>query len=129
MHRGVIHNRKRGTQVRDYSGLRFGNITPTDIDGYIEYHGRCHVLLELKLANAELPFGQRLALERLCDDLDLARPTIAIVASHGNVDGDIDAANATVAEVRYHGRWARKTGGRTVRDIAESFINWIDNAQ
>ena len=45
--RGVIHNRERGAQIRDYSGLRFGNITPTDIDGFMDFGGRVFVVFEL----------------------------------------------------------------------------------
>ena len=35
--RGVIQNRDRKKQIIDFSGLKYGKITPTDIDGLIEY--------------------------------------------------------------------------------------------
>jgi len=46
--KGVIHAPQRATQLRDYSGLLFGNITPTDIDGLIEYKNIGYVIIELK---------------------------------------------------------------------------------
>ena len=122
--RGKIRNREYATQVRDFSGLRFGNITPTDIDGLIEYHGKGYVFIETKHAEAELPFGQRLALERICDDLQKVKPTLIIVASH-DTDGDIDVAETTVTEIRFKGKWRQRDG--TTRQLIESFIRHLDN--
>lgn len=124
--RGEIRDQQLGAQVRDYSGLRFGQITPTDIDGYIEYHGRAHVTWELKYRDTELPYGQRLALERNCDDLNNTRPAIAIIASHDARRGEvIDGANAIATEVRFNGKWMR-IHGRTLGDVVEAFLRWID---
>jgi len=39
--RGKIEHRDRARQIRDFSNLRYGNITPTDIDGLIEYQNKC----------------------------------------------------------------------------------------
>lgn len=125
--RGIIRNRQYATQIRDFSGMRFGSITPTDIDGYIEYRGRCHVLIELKYGEARLPYGQKLALERLCDDLEQAKPTLAIIASHTCV-GDIDVAGATVTETRFHGKWYPREDGASVREMTERFIDWVKKA-
>jgi hypothetical protein len=124
--RGVIRNRQMATQVRDFSGLCFGNITPTDIDGYIEYKNRCHILIETKYGTAELPYGQRLALERMCDDLHKAKPTIAIIASHTST-GDIDVANALVSETRFKRKWIHKYDGMTVRQLVERFLEWVES--
>ena len=33
--RGKIRNRECAGQLKDFSGLRFGKITPTDIDGFV----------------------------------------------------------------------------------------------
>src|SRR5690242_9607104 len=41
----------------------------TDLDGLIEYHQLCYVLFELKYGDAIPPEGQRIALVRMCDDL------------------------------------------------------------
>ena len=44
--RGVIRNRQFAQQLRDFSGLRFGKITPTDIDGFMDFGDRLFVVLE-----------------------------------------------------------------------------------
>lgn len=106
--RGKIRHRDRAKQLRNFSGLQFGNITPTDIDAMIEYKNKRYFFLEIKKEGVELSYGQRLAYERLTDDLEKAgKPTIFIIASHTVDDckNDIDAANTLVREYRFKGEW------------------------
>ncbi len=124
--RGKIVNIARAKQVKDFTGLLFGNITPTDIDGLIEYHGKGYVLIELKLGDAVLPFGQRLALERLTDDLHTAhKPTLCIISRHEiyNPQNEIDVANSTVEEYRFKGKWKIPQSSLAVKDIIISFLD------
>lgn len=66
MDRGAIHNLERYKQLLDYSGLQFERkITPTDIDGFMEFDGKEFIFLEYKLKGKDLPWGQRLAYTRL----------------------------------------------------------------
>lgn len=123
--RGKIRNRQYANRVRDFSGLRFGNITPTDIDGMIEYKNICYVYIETKFESASLPNGQRLALERQCDDMSKVKPAIMIVASH-NTDGDIDVANTTVTEFRFRNAWHETQTTTTTKDLVTRFINWAE---
>ena len=123
--RGAIHNREYATQVKDYTGLRFGNITPTDIDGLIEYKDKAYVYIELKYKDAELPRGQRLALERQCDDMQRVKPTITIIASHSET-GDIDVANTTVTEYRFWGAWRTRDTTTTTYDLISKFFSWVE---
>ena len=102
MERGAVYNRELATQVRDFTGLRIGNITPTDIDGLIEYKNRGFVFIEAKRVGASLPYGQKLALQRLCDAL--SKPAILFVVEH-ETDGDIDFAKTTVREYYWKGQW------------------------
>jgi len=44
--RGTIRNATSALQLRDYSGLCWDRITPTDIDGLIDFGGRAFVLFE-----------------------------------------------------------------------------------
>ena len=120
--------REFATQIRNFSGLRWGNITPTDIDGCVDYHNKAWVLFELKYNGAELPFGQGLALERQCDDLQRVKPTLLIIASHTNEPpADIDAENAIVVKYRYNHKWTELENGKTVKAMLDEFFNWIDN--
>lgn len=124
--RGEIRNRKQAAQIRDFRGLRFGNITPTDVDGMIEYQNKAFVFIETKFQDAELPTGQKLALERVCDALERSgRPTLVIVASH-NSSEDIDMANTKVREFRWRYKWNIQHDPRTTRSLIEGFIRWIN---
>ena len=46
--RGAIMHAERAKQLNDFNGLQYGNITPTDIDGVIDYKDRAMVFLEIK---------------------------------------------------------------------------------
>jgi hypothetical protein len=103
--RGKIKNRQQVGRVVDFSGLRWGSITPTDIDGFIDFGGKKFVVFELKYGGAPLPKGQRLAIERLVDGLEKGGSrAIAFICTH-NDDGDIAAANAVITEYRLNGEW------------------------
>lgn len=127
--RGIITSPNRARQIRDFSGLLFGTITPTDIDGLIEYHGKAYIIIETKLSGAQRRDGQRLALERLTDDLQRAhRPSLCIIAVHNTEDASqsIDVANAITIEYRYKKRWHRPKKMYTVRETIETFLNTMD---
>jgi len=125
--RGVIRNRKYANQVYDFSGLRYGNITPTNSDMEIEYHNICWVFAEFKFENTELPFGQKLELERKCDDMQKTKPALGIIASHNTPEGeDINAANATVTQFRFKGVWHDPETITTTKQLVDRFISWVE---
>jgi hypothetical protein len=47
--RGVIRDVKYASEWRDYSGLCYGTITPTDLDGLIDFRNRLFILIEIKV--------------------------------------------------------------------------------
>lgn len=104
MLRGEAYNVGRATQVRDFTGLCFDAITPTDIDAFIDFGNRLFVFIEAKVHGAELPRGQRLALERLCDS-QRVRTFVLIVSHESPPQEPIDFAQASVVEYRYKRRW------------------------
>ena len=120
---GVIRNREYATRVRDFSGLRFGTITPTDLDGLIEYKDRGYVLIEVKYGETRLPDGQRLALERLCDDLQKTKPALLVIGSHHS-RGDIDVAQAVVTEYRYNTQWRERES--RIGPLVAGFLEYLD---
>ena len=124
--RGKIYNRDRSKQTYDFSGLCFGNITPTDIDMLIEYKNRAYVILEIKYGDAKLPAGQDLALTRLTDDLEHSgKSTLCIIASHetSNCNEDIDTAKTVVRSYRYKGHWWRDWGvSITSKELIDFFF-------
>lgn len=105
--RGVIRNRTAAQQLRDFSGLRYGRITPTDIDAYMEFGGQLFVFIEAKYGTAMLPRGQELALERLVDAIDNPpyRRAIALVVSHETQREDVSFADTRVTRYRWRGEW------------------------
>jgi len=107
--RGKIRNRKRAKQLRDFSGLRFGKITPTDIDAFLEFSDKLFVWIESKRVGASLPYGQKLALERVCDAVQEVRElAVVLVVEHDvSVEKDIDLAKARVRLVRRDKAWTR----------------------
>jgi len=124
--RGKIYNRDRAKQLIDFSGLIYGNITPTDIDGLIEYHNKGYVLMDTKYQDAICPHGQRLALERTTDDLTKSgKPTLCIISEHevDDPNEDIDMANTIVREFRWKGKWQKPKATRTTKMLVDWFIS------
>lgn len=124
--RGIINHRARAKQIRDFSGLLYEKITPTDVDGLIEYKNRAYVILEIKYGDAKLPAGQDLALTRLTDDLERSgKPTLCIVASHqtSNCNEDINVAKTVVRSYRYKGHWWGDWGvSVTSKELIDFFL-------
>jgi len=124
---GAITNYKRIKQVVDFTGLCQG-FTPTDIDGLIEFRDKAYVFIEIKTGNAPLPFGQKLAIERLVRDTGKEKKSIGIVASHNiyNSRMNIIAAECIVRNIYSSEdlQW-RDVHGICLRDCIRWFISQI----
>lgn len=90
--RGVYEHPIRGKQLLRFDGMRFlDSITPTDIDALIEVRNQIVVFFEAKLKDKEVPFGQKLALERLVRNAGKAgKHAIAIIGEHNITDPSED---------------------------------------
>lgn len=128
--RGVIYNRNRKKQINIFDKICYGKITPTDIDGLIEYHNKAYVIIEVKLENVDLPPGQHLAIERLIDDLERSgKPAIGIVSSHQIIDytRDVDVADTIVRQYRYKREWRNIWNIQIkTKDFTDYFISHLD---
>ena len=63
-----IINEARARQLMLFEGMgRRRNITPTDIDLFLEYSGRLFIIGEGKVVGKDLEKGQRQAFENLCN--------------------------------------------------------------
>lgn len=132
--RGTIQNEEYAKRIINFGGLRYGNITPTDIDGVIEYHDTHIVFFEFKYGEAPLPYGQRVALERIVNNCaNAGKQAILCVCRHNTPQGQqIDAANTPVSDVYvggsngFTGQWIDEQFGRTLKEICDAFlgINW-----
>lgn len=123
--RGAIRNHYRATQCNDFTGLLCARgITPTDIDGLMEFGDKVFILIETKHIGAHMPDGQRLAFERLVDALaSTGRHAIALVAEHDtDADYDIDVAGCRVVLYRHSGEWRTPRAPMTVRYAVDTFL-------
>ena len=122
-----IKNPYYAKQLIDFQGLELdGGIYPTDIDALIEYNDSEYILLEVKFEKAKVPYGQRLAIQRMVDDFTKAgKRAIALVAEHSGSDPRIPviAANCRVRELYYgeESRWRAPTHELSVREAVDDF--------
>lgn len=122
--RGKIRNREFASQLKDFSGLRFGRITPTDVDCACEHQDAVFWFVEIKHGGAKMPRGQRMFYERLCDALARAgKHVMVLVASHDTAH-DIPVAELPVVEVRLRSEWRKPNVPHTVRSAVDAFLAW-----
>lgn len=127
MIRGKINNPDRKRQLNDFSKLRYGSITPADIDGFIEYRDKSYVFLEIKHGKAPLSKGQRLALQRLVTDIS-SKPAIIFVGEHcvNNPKKEVDADCCIVREYFYNGaetlKWLQPEREMTLKECIDIFF-------
>ena len=125
--RSRIINPVRMKQLVDFQGLDVdGYIYPTDIDGLIEYKDSEYIIFEVKLSGAEVPMGQRLALQRMVDDFTkVGKQAVALICEHTVWDSDkpVVAAWCKVREIYYgeEKKWRAPTSEITVREAVDSF--------
>lgn len=130
--RGELRNKDNALRDRDYSGLVYKRITPTDIDGFFgiwgmfEIHKRVFIFFELKhIREGELDTesfnGQRVALERLVDIIPV--PTLLVYANHNCEPSEtIDGANCIVDTHRYGCKWYTHYRGWTLKAVIDKFL-------
>ena len=118
--RGKIQDRAQALRINDFSSLRFKNITPTDLDGFIDFKNKKFVLIETKYKDALLPFGQKLALERLCDSSK--KDTILMIGTYVSEIGDIDIGGCMLREYRYKRAWKEYPEKITIKEAIKRFL-------
>lgn len=84
MTKSRINNPQRMKQLIDFQGLAVDEyIYPTDVDGLIEYKDSEYIIFEVKYGDAEVPFGQKLALQRMVDDFTkTGKQAVVFVCEH-----------------------------------------------
>ena len=116
-------HRTRAKQLISFEGMSYERgITPTDIDGMIDFGGKGLVLIELKYDLTEIKTGQRLAIENLIDTFEkTGKKALGIVAMHRITDCETDVvmAKCEVVELRYNFKWWPCWGTDTVKEIID----------
>lgn len=130
--RGRIQHRNAAKQIVDFSGIRYGKITPTDVDGLIEYHRLgAYAFFEFKYyLAAEMPMGQAIALTEMVDDLERSgKHALLVLCVHRvtNPEQDIDAAAAEVKKFYWRHEWRNPVPSlKTLKALLDRYFWWVD---
>jgi len=122
--RGEIQNRARAQQIRDFTGLCWGSITPTDIDGFVEFRDKLFVWIEAKLVGQDMDDGQRKALERACNAIaGTDRMSAILLIEHNEpCDKDIQFATCPVRQWFYKGEWRSPMRPVTCKEAIDKLL-------
>ncbi len=122
----MFHSRERAKQLIDFSGLRFGKLMLTDIDAIFDYKNKGWLIIEVKTKGERLSLGQKIAIERMTDELGRSKPALAMVVEHEtSTDTDVDLATCLVTSVRVNGAWRKIKKQITTRQLFLAFIKEI----
>lgn len=126
--RGKIRNRDYAKQLKGFGNLKWGKITPTDIDGFVDFNNRVFVFIECKHGDSSMPYGQKLGLERLCDACESSgMHSIVIVANHNILyTEDIDVAVQPVTLIRHKKQWRKPNTPQTVKSAIDGFVAYAN---
>lgn len=129
--RGEIQNVARKQQINDFSGLLFGKITPTDLDGVIEYRNKAYVFFEIKYGGAESFPGQRLCLERLVrDTAKSGKHAVALILEHNihDTSQSVPAAECAVREIYYKSEngWIPPKHKCNAYEFMKQFFDYVE---
>ena len=131
--RGTYQKEDLGRQLVSFEGLLFKgrtglqNVTPTDIDGLVQLDNEnCFIFFELKHSGG-MPRGQAEALEKLCDAVQAGGTDCVVILAEHNVEypETIIAKDSIVKGLYMNGKWYRGTKGRTLKEIALGYIDYI----
>lgn len=103
----LIRSQRLIRNFNDLTGLRFGNIYPTDIDGFLEIRNKLFIFIETKFGDSPIPAGQATALTNLADAIhnpEKEKFAYVLLVSHDCAD-TIDVANGWVTKYRANGKW------------------------
>lgn len=120
--RGVIQNREAAERISDFSGLRWGKITPTDIDLFLDFQNKVFIVGEGKTTGLKLKYGQKLALMRLTDACAGVGDSLLLVWDiPRDLTGDIPTHGMIVRDSYQNGQWDDEYAGVTVRHAIDMF--------
>ena len=102
----LIRNSNQTKQGLDFTGVQNGKIHPTDIDALLEFDNEVLILMEVKRVGNEIPTGQRLALERICDSWHPDKCVVLFVTHNFRNDSkDIPLIECNVEKTYYKKKW------------------------
>ena len=104
--KSLIRNSNQTKQGLDFTGVENGKIHPTDIDAVLEFDNEALVLIEVKRINNNIPIGNRLVLERICDSWHTDKSIVLFVTHNFKNDlVDIPLVECIVKKYYINGNW------------------------
>lgn len=128
--RGDIRNESRAKQINSFSGLlRRRGITPTDIDGLIDYNGKAFIILEGKYGDAQIPMGQKLALANLANAINEGGKQVVVLVFRHYVElpEQVDVSAQVVTEYFYNKQWRAIREQLNVLEAIAKFETFCEN--
>lgn len=122
--RGEMKHKDRARQLLMFSGMiRRRGITPTDLDGIIDYNGKAFILFEGKQQGAPFLKGQKLALENIIDVMFSAKiEAILILFTHTvPIEEDVKVSGQNVIMYYYEQAWRVPKEPISVLEAVEMF--------
>ena len=115
----LIRNSNQVKQAIDFSGIQNGKIHPSDIDAVLEFDNDILILIEVKRKGNKIPTGQRLLLERVCDNWR-TKKSVVLFVTHEFYDTTKDIPlNKCIVEKVY---WSKSWRDNKNKDIV-SLLN------
>lgn len=132
--RGKIKYLDRYKQLISYEGLeRHRKITPTDIDGFIDYNGNAFFYIEGKeesrYKRGGLDTGQKRAIQNLIKSNTMAgHAAAAVIFTHTcSVNEIINAKDMKIVEAYFDRKWHKLNGSCTLSDAIDRFEKYCEN--
>lgn len=127
----LIKNPYRASQINDFKGICVGDVSPTDIDGIIEWKNKAYIIIEIKYGNKELPVGQRVAIERMVKDFYRAgKRAVAIVVEHDiwDTQRSVYVGRHPVRSVYYdtEQKWRKPSSRCTAKRFIRDYIEFVE---
>ena len=124
MKEGLIRNTNQVKQAIDFKGLDYGNIHPSDIDAVLEFDNKHLILFEIKRLDNKIPTGQRLLLERICNDW--VGNSIVLKGEHKCNDTETIFLDECILTQSYkNGKWKPHSGSTTIKEALDNIaLKW-----
>lgn len=130
MSKSLIENPVRAKQLIDFQGIGNNGLYPTDIDGFFEYRDKGYIFFEVKWEYKDLTGGQKLALERIYDDIKKLGKIIYLVVLSHDVEDPNEVIYAEKCMIREYyignGDWRVPVNVLSVADLVNQFMKQCD---
>lgn len=134
--RGLFQSERYAKQLVSFEGLRFqgrsarANVTPTDIDGYIQLDKEnCFIFFELK-HSGEVADGQSNALTKMVDALNSggAESVLYIAVHETKAPQVIKAKDAKVKKLYWRKKWKTyKEPNKTLYECIRDYLKYLED--